>query len=133
MQKHSYRLECKIRRCIDYNLTEGGYTEEMNITDKEYHIGKLAVFRDYLERCIEEYKESNEKRVSKKTPMPAMQIAFEDQLFAYLIELDKNKDYHESRKRIAKNMVEQSPYVGGDSGRAESIYNAKPEGRDFEL
>ena len=120
-------------KTVTYNLAEGGYTEQMNITDEEYHIGKLAVFKDYLERCIEEYKEGNEKRVSKKKPMPPMQIAFEDQLFTYLMELDKNKDYHESRKRIAKNMIKESPYVGGDLGRAKSIYAAKPEGRDFDL
>jgi len=112
----------------------GENIREKLLTDKEYCIGKLAVFKEYLESFTDKFNNYNRKRLSAKKPKPPINIVFEDQWFEYIAKLDNsNMDYHKERQRIAKDMVVSSPYIGGDEERINAVYDARLEGRDFEL
>lgn len=128
--------------CKYYNINEvetvtfvygGDPIRKRNLTDKEYHIGQLAVFKNYLEKFQEELNLYNTKRLSRKKPLEPIRVVFEDEWFNYLMELDKDPAYHQERQKIAEEMVHNSPYVGGDQSRIDAVYNARPEGRDFDL
>lgn len=128
--------------CKYYNINEleevtfvygGDPIRKRNLTDKEYHIGQLAVFKNYLERFKEDLNLYNNKRLSKKKPMEQIRVVFEDEWFNYLMELDKDPEYHQERKKIAEELVYSSPYVGGDQSRINQVYDAQPEGREFDL
>lgn len=107
---------------------------ERMLSDKEYNIGKLAVFKEYLEEFTESFNQYNTKRMSMKKPKPPIKIVFEDQLFEYLARLD-NSDlgYHKERQMIAKDIVSSSQYINHNEERIAAVYEARLEGREFEL
>lgn len=74
---------------VTHHLTEGGYTVEKLISDKEYRIGVLGVYKEYLKKFVEAFTESNDKRINKKNPKPAINIVYEDQWMDYLKGIDK--------------------------------------------
>ena len=129
--------------CKYYNIPEiekvtfvygGDIIRERKLTDKEYDIGKLAVFKAYLENFTKNFNQYNTKRLSMKKPKPPISILFEDQWFDYISKLDRsNLDYHNERQKIAKEMVVCSPYINHDDERVAAVYDARLEGRDFDL
>lgn len=125
----------KIPELVKVTYVFGGENiREKLITDKEYNIGKLAVFKEYLEEFTEAFNQYNTKRISMKKPKPPIKIVFEDQWFEYITKLDNsNPDYHKERQIKAKEMVECSPYIDHDEERIAAVYEARLVGRDFEL
>ena len=111
----------------------GPTIKKKNISEKEYRIGQLVVYKEYLEGFLENFNESNTKRTTRKKPKSPIKIVYEDQWFDYLIKLDKDVTFHEGRQSVTRNMIENSPYVGGNVDKIAGIYNAKPQGRDFDL
>jgi len=112
----------------------GESIHERMISDKEYNIGKLAVFKEYLEEFAESFNKYNTKRITMKKPKPPIVIVFEDQWFEYLARLDSsNTDYHKERQLKAKEMVTCSPYIDHNEERIADVYHARLEGREIEL
>ena len=119
-----------------YGIEEFYFSTEETInrclSEEEVQLAELALYKSDLEMYKEFIIEANKKRTDRKKPKKEIIILWEDELFRFLENKEKDDVFHENRKKITEELIgEDCKFL--DDETIKKYYDAEIPGRYIAL